>query len=162
MVEPEDLRAELIARLALGAGAGPHLQRATPRRPARLADPRLGAGTVRERLLALLQVLLVGVHAEVQERVPERGGLRREHVAAAQSVRSVDMIAAGGCAAMASAAHVAAPISSSNGTTSLTKPISSARRADMRSLVPSSATRMASPKGIVASASIGSYTAGIP
>ena len=80
---------------------------------------------------------------------------------AAQRVRRVDWIAAGGCAAMASAAQVAASISSSSGTTSVTNPISWARRADMRSWVPSSAMRIASPKGILASASIGSYTAGI-
>ena len=141
------------------------LRRAAGRRVGqrrRYLHPRLGARAVGERLLAFLQVLLVGVHAEVQERVPERGGLRREHVARGpeRAQRRLDRrrrLRRDRLGGPRGRAH------------QLLQRDDLAHEPDLvgalaptcARCVPSSATRIASPKGILASASIGSYTAGI-
>ena len=71
-------------------------------------------------------------------------------------------MAPSGWEAMASAAQVAAAVSSAPGTTSDTRPISSARAAERRSWLPSSVMRISSPKGMRRIMESGSYTAGMP
>jgi hypothetical protein len=77
-------------------------------------------------------------------------------------VRTVATVAARGCEAIASAAHVARSTSSAAGATSDTRPTWCARSAESRSWLPSSVMRMSSPKGMRRIIDIGSYTAGIP
>ena len=68
-----------------------------------------------------------------------------------------------GADAIVSASQPARSSSSAAGQTSLTRPISRARAADMRSWTPSRLMRRISPKGMPRwSMSSGSYTAGMP
>ena len=81
---------------------------------------------------------------------------------AVHSARIVPWMARAGASAMTRAAHSARSRSSSPGTTSLTRPISRARSAVIRSWAPSSDSRMISWNGILASIWMGSNAAVIP
>ena len=81
---------------------------------------------------------------------------------AVQSARMVPWMTRAGESAITRATQAARSSRSSRGTTSVTRPISRARSADIRSWAPSSDMRMTSGRGILESIWMGSNAAVIP
>ena len=104
----------------------------------------------------VMRMTLMGNHERISAARALEIGLVTEVVPMAA------LAAAAGWAAMAAATRCATSGRSAGETTSVTRPISSARAALIRSWLPSSVMRRTSPKGIFCSISAGSKTAGIP